>query len=301
MSYCAFCGIMTYPDMIGEVEMPVSYDKLWKTLIDKKMKRSDLKDAAGISFNVLAKMGKNEFVSMESLYKICVALDCGIDEIMEFTNHEHASYVYLVTNAEEVETLNSLNKWENTLQSIGLKMKTGLTVDFRNREALRDVAEEQAVPLFYSQHIQNGKVVFPVGKEHEYLVTEQRGLLQPNKNYLFVKRFTAKEEHRRLQCGVYLAKKHPEYSQISTQNKINFIDGMRDLSECVVYGLYVLFNSTLYDCYYRILNGSTQVNSTEVNSMPVPSMDVIEAMGKELIAAHDMSEPVCDRILRGYV
>ncbi len=211
------------------------------------------------------------------------------------------SYVYLVTNAEEVETLNSLNKWENTLPSIGLKMKTGLTVDFRNREALRDTAEEQAVPLFYSQHIQNGKVVFPVGKEHEYLVTEQRGLLQPNKNYLFVKRFTAKEEHRRLQCGVYLAKKHPEYSQISTQNKINFIDGMRDLSECVVYGLYVLFNSTLYDSYYRILNGSTQVNSTEVNSMPVPSMDVIEAMGKELIAAHDMSEPVCDRILRGYV
>lgn len=54
------------------------------------MKRSDLKDAAGISFNVLAKMGKDEFVSMESLYKICVALDCGIDEIMEFTNNEHA-------------------------------------------------------------------------------------------------------------------------------------------------------------------------------------------------------------------
>ena len=210
-------------------------------------------------------------------------------------------YVYLVTNSTEVNTLNILNKWKNTLPSIGLKMKTGLTVDFRNKEALRDEAEEQAVPLFYSQHIQNGKVVFPVGKEHEYLVTEQRGLLQPNKNYLFVKRFTAKEEHRRLQCGVYLAKKYPEYSKISTQNKINFIDGIRDLSECVVYGLYVLFNSTLYDCYYRILNGSTQVNSTEVNSMPVPSMDVIEAMGKELIAAHDMSEPVCDRILKGYI
>ncbi len=79
-----FYDIITYPHMNGEVAMPVSYDKLWKILIDKKMKRSDLKDAAGISFNVLAKMGKNEFVSMESLYKICVALDCGIDEIMEF-------------------------------------------------------------------------------------------------------------------------------------------------------------------------------------------------------------------------
>lgn len=211
------------------------------------------------------------------------------------------SYVYLVTNDDEVGVLNSLNRWENTLPDIGLKMKTGLTVDFRNREALRNKAEENAVPLFYAQHIQNGKVIFPIGKENEYLVTEQQGLLQPNKNYLFVKRFTAKEEHRRFQCGIYLAKKHSEYSQISTQNKINFIDGEHDLSECMVYGLYVLFNSTLYDCYYRILNGSTQVNSTEVNSMPIPSIEVIEAMGKDLIAAHDMSESACDRILRNYV
>lgn len=211
------------------------------------------------------------------------------------------SYVYLVTNTEEVQTLNELNQWTDTLPDIGLKMKTGLTVDFRNREALRDSAEDDAVPLFYSQHIQDGKVVFPVGKEHEYIVTEQRGLLQENTNYLFVKRFTAKEEHRRLQCGVYLARKHPEYAEISTQNKINFISGLRELSECVVYGLYVLFNSTLYDSYYRILNGSTQVNSTEINSMPVPPINTIEAMGKELIRVRDMSETTCDNILRSYI
>lgn len=53
--------------------MSVSYDKLWKILIDKKMNRTELKDSSGISFNVLAKMGKNEFVSMESLMKICVS------------------------------------------------------------------------------------------------------------------------------------------------------------------------------------------------------------------------------------
>lgn len=211
------------------------------------------------------------------------------------------SYVYLVTNTAEVQTLNELNRWTDTLPDIGLKMKTGLTVDFRNREALRDSAEDDAVPLFYSQHIQDGKVVFPAGKEHEYIVTEQRGLLQENTNYLFVKRFTAKEEHRRLQCGVYLARKYPEYTEISTQNKINFISGLRELSECVVYGLYVLFNSTLYDSYYRILNGSTQVNSTEINSMPVPPMNTIEAMGKELIRVRDMSEATCDNILRSYL
>lgn len=70
--------------------MPASYDKLWKMLIDRKMNRTELKDTAGISFNVLAKMGRNEFISMESLYKICVALNCGIDDVMEFTSDEHA-------------------------------------------------------------------------------------------------------------------------------------------------------------------------------------------------------------------
>lgn len=211
------------------------------------------------------------------------------------------TYVYLVTNEKEIQILSRLNHWKDTLPTLGLKMKTGVTVDFRNREALRDFEEKDAVPLFYPQHIQMGMVVFPVGKEAEYLVTAQKGLLQKNTNYLFVKRFTSKEEHRRLQCGVYLARKYPEYQQISTQNKINFICGLHGLSECVVYGLYVLFNSTVYDCYYRILNGSTQVNSTEINSMPVPPMRMIESMGRELMATRDMSETGCDKILRNYL
>ena len=211
------------------------------------------------------------------------------------------SYVYLVTNADEIEVLNKVNQWKDTLPDMGLKMKTGLTVDFRNREALRNLREADAVPIFYAQHIQNGRVVFPVGKEYEYIVTKQNSLLQQNTNYLFVKRFTAKEERRRLQCGIYLSRKHPEYAKISTQNKINFICGLSELSECIVYGLYVLFNSTLYDCYYRILNGSTQVNSTEINSMPIPPLKAIEAMGKELIRTRDMSEEVCNQILKNFI
>ena len=82
---------------------------------------------------------------------------------------------------------------------------------------------------------------------------------------------------------------------------MNFIDGLQGLSECVVYGLYVIFNSTLYDVYYRILNGSTQVNSTEINAMPVPDMSVIEAMGKQLIAAKNLSVEQCNNILNHYV
>lgn len=210
-------------------------------------------------------------------------------------------YVYLVTDEKEVEVLERLHRFDKTLPDIGVKMKTGLTVDFRNRDILRDEAEEGAIPLFYSQHIKQGKVQFPIQKEHEYVVTDQRGLMQDNKNYLFVKRFTAKEEPRRLQCGVYLAKDFPQYRKISTQNKINFIDGLlTEMSECLVYGLYVLFNSTLYDEYYRILNGSTQVNSTEINAMPVPDLECIQEMGKRLMKSRDYSENNCNMILEGY-
>lgn len=63
--------------------MAISYDKLWKTLIDKKMNKTELKEAAGISFNVLARMGKQEAVSIESIEKICYTLDCNIGDIMD--------------------------------------------------------------------------------------------------------------------------------------------------------------------------------------------------------------------------
>ena len=112
-------------------------------------------------------------------------------------------YVYLVTDENEISVLERLHRFDKTLPDIGLKMKTGLIVDFRNREILRDDAEEGAIPLFYSQHIKQGEVQFPIQKEHEYVVTDQKGLMQDNRNYLFVKRFTAKEERRRLQCGVH--------------------------------------------------------------------------------------------------
>lgn len=210
-------------------------------------------------------------------------------------------YVYLMTNKNEVQVLERLHNFNKTLPDLGLKMKTGLTVDFRNRELLRDNEEEGAIPLFYSQHIRQGMVRFPVQREHEYIVTQQNGLMQENKNYLFVKRFTAKEESRRLQCGIYLAKDYPQYAKISTQNKINFIDGLTTkISECLVYGLYVLFNSTLYDEYYRILNGSTQVNSTEINAMPVPDLECIQEMGQKLMGSGDLSVGNCNKILEGY-
>lgn len=69
--------------------MAVSYVKLWKLLIDRGLKRTDLISMAGISTNILAKLGKNDFVSMESLEKICKSLNCNIGDIVDFKFNEN--------------------------------------------------------------------------------------------------------------------------------------------------------------------------------------------------------------------
>ena len=63
--------------------MPVSYNKLWKLLIDKNMKRTDLHEKAGLSTGTIAKLGKNEGVTTDVLVRICRALNCDIGDIME--------------------------------------------------------------------------------------------------------------------------------------------------------------------------------------------------------------------------
>ncbi len=70
------------------VYMAVSYKKLWKLLIDKDMKKKDLRLATGMSTTSLAKLGKNEHVSTEILVKICKVLECDIGDIMEVTDDE---------------------------------------------------------------------------------------------------------------------------------------------------------------------------------------------------------------------
>lgn len=67
--------------------MTYSYNRLWKLLIDRGLTKTKLKSLAGVSTNIIAKMGKNEPISMESLAKIATALQCGVDDVVEFTSN----------------------------------------------------------------------------------------------------------------------------------------------------------------------------------------------------------------------
>jgi DNA-binding Xre family transcriptional regulator len=71
--------------------MSVNYNKLWHLLIDRGMNKTDLRVQAGISTNTLAKLGKNENVSTSIIAKICEALDCNVEDVMEFTVEENGN------------------------------------------------------------------------------------------------------------------------------------------------------------------------------------------------------------------
>ena len=68
--------------------MPVIYNKLFKLLIDRRMSSSELMDKAGFSANIITRLKKNEYISMESIEKICSALQVGVDEILDFVSVE---------------------------------------------------------------------------------------------------------------------------------------------------------------------------------------------------------------------
>ena len=70
--------------------MAISYNRLWKLLIDRKMKKKDLVEAAGVSWSTIVKMGRDEHVSTDILVKICAALGCEVDEVMEIVRKENA-------------------------------------------------------------------------------------------------------------------------------------------------------------------------------------------------------------------
>lgn len=68
--------------------MKMSYNRLWKLLIDKGMKKSDLRKVANVSSSSLAKLGKGENVTTDVILKICIALDCRVEDVMEIVKDE---------------------------------------------------------------------------------------------------------------------------------------------------------------------------------------------------------------------
>jgi adenine-specific DNA-methyltransferase len=139
-------------------------------------------------------------------------------------------------------------------------------------------------------HVQPMQVTWPLGRHKpEYIkhVIAAQPLLVPNRNYVLLRRFSAKEEDRRLVAGPYLARTI-EAPVVGLENHLNYISRPGGtLTDDETLGLAALFNSSLLDNYFRTSNGNTQVSATELRTMPLPSMATIVAIGQQALILSD--------------
>jgi len=176
----------------------------------------------------------------------------------------------------------------------GLRISTGPVVMFRAREfLLQEVDGDDTIPLLLPHNVKRFETVWPVKKNNKpiaFRVCERSlSLVLATKNYVLLKRFSAKEERRRLVASCFFGSRQAK-SFVALENHLNYIyRDRRELSEDETYGVAALLNSTLFDRYFRIISGNTQVNATELRSMKFPRLSTVARIGKRVMRLFPLS------------
>jgi len=201
------------------------------------------------------------------------------------------------SHAKAKELLNGLN---TNLASLGVTVSTGRVVDFRLKHALRKNHERGTVPLVYPCHFNGGTVHWPKleGRKPNAILDndETRPWLVPSGVYLLTKRFTSKEERRRLVACLYEPVKSGT-DWVGFENHLNYFHARgRGLDRDLAVGLYAFLNSTVVDQYFRRFSGHTQVNATDLRTLAYPDRQTLEAMGREMKSLN-LAQAEIDRLV----
>ena len=180
------------------------------------------------------------------------------------------TYLLLPSSSNDLQVISRMSLLTDTFESLGYCFKTGPVVEFRNKKALSKEKQKDYIPMYRTANIVNGKCIFPAEtNKAQYVNPAEKKLLISNMNTVFLRRMSAKEEQRRLQSCVYYKTGMEPY--ISVENHVNYLvhtDGSPVSIEEAEW-INNLLMSEEYDIYYRIINGSTQVNASEVNKLPL--------------------------------
>jgi tRNA1(Val) A37 N6-methylase TrmN6 len=189
-----------------------------------------------------------------------------------------------------------------TLADLGIKVSTGPVVDFRLREHLRDMPGEGTVPLVYPGHLSIGGTVWPapgLKKPNAILRNEAtEKWLYPNGYYCVVRRFSSKEEKRRVVASVVEPSTFGDHTVLGFENHINLLhENKRGLPELLARGLAVFLNTTAVDESFRRFNGHTQVNATDLKLMKYPSRESLIELGKWAKQHSEITQDMIDEQL----
>lgn len=192
-------------------------------------------------------------------------------------------FIHIATNDQLQEENNAI--FSVSLNELGLAVSTGPIVSHRMKEFLEQNPQDDSVPLFYPHHFVDRQLQYP--KEHKkpnaIRVTpdSQKWLMPNNGFYVIVRRFSSKEEKRRIVANVInpndIAKEW-----IGFDNCWNvFHIKKQGFDYATAMGLACFLNSTLLDSYFRIFSGHTQVNATDLRNMRYPILENLQLLGKK--------------------
>jgi adenine-specific DNA-methyltransferase len=183
------------------------------------------------------------------------------------------------------------------LKDLGLEVSTGRVVDFRVSADISNPAKPGDSPLIYPSNFCNGQIEWPVvGKKPQSINTSLNSLLLPNEIYVLIKRFSSKEERRRIVAAIW-EPSNADVEFVGFENHLNVIHVKNHgLSKDLALGLLYWLNSSIVDSYFRVFSGHTQVNAGDIRSMNFPSQEALQNLGKKV-----QSELPSQNEIDGYV
>lgn len=195
-------------------------------------------------------------------------------------------FIRVVPDELEHEIGETVRALQHNLSDLNLKVSTGRVVDFRATKFLRKDSDAGTVPLIYPAHFDNGLIKWPLPnfkKSNAFMPdAEVENQLVPEGIYVLVKRFSSKEERRRIVASVYDPDK-VQRGPIAFENHINYFHrNGSGLPMELALGLAGFLNSTLVDSYFRQFNGHTQVNAGDLRSIRYPTEELLLRLGKRL-------------------
>ncbi|MCH8149682.1 MAG: Eco57I restriction-modification methylase domain-containing protein [Planctomycetes bacterium] len=207
-------------------------------------------------------------------------------------------------NAQDARIMDVIESWPKRFADHGLCVSTGPVVLFRSTAFLLDNPNARnAAPLLTMRNVQRFETVWPLqanGKPAAFKVCTEslnRRLLLPTRNYVLLRRFSAKEERRRLTASCFLKANEPG-PYVALENHLNYIyHAERELTNNETYGLAGIFNSALLDRYFRTLSGNTQVNATELRAMNFPDLETISRIGRRINTLRDFAASKVEHII----
>lgn len=207
-----------------------------------------------------------------------------IDQVLKPRDPDRFIHIPVDALSEHIEE--RMEQFRTPLMELGVEVSTGRVVDFRSSEYLRAEPGPDTVPLIYPSHIFGGLVRWPRnGKKPNALAVrpETQELILPRGYYVVVKRFSAKEERRRVVAALYDPNRYPAMD-VAFENHLNYFHARgRPLSPNLAKGLVVFLNSTLVDCYFREWSGHTQVNATDLRRFKYPSRVQLDDLGSRVV------------------